>query len=192
VVEPERPHRRDALACRISLASVDRDGDPIAYTYTWARNGKPATASADSSRIEAGRIAKDERWRCTATPSDGTAAGPAGSAERTVLNTPPGPGRVRLAPAVPRAGQPLRCELTTKSEDEDGDALRYRFSWVRNGAVQPFAESSQEVPGRLIKAGERWRCRVTPTDGRDDGPETSSEEAIVPVEAQPASVGAVP
>jgi hypothetical protein len=188
VVEPERPHRRDALACRIAGASVDRDGDPITYAYTWTRNGKPAPAGADPSRVEAGKIAKDERWRCTATPSDGTASGPAGSAERVVLNTPPGPARVRLSPAVPKAGQPLRCELTAKAEDEDGDPVRYRFGWVRNGAAQGFAETSQEVPGRLVKAGDRWRCRVTPTDGRDDGPETSSEEAVVPAEV----VGAVP
>jgi hypothetical protein len=192
VVEPERPHRRDALACRIAAASLDKDGDPITYAYTWTRNGKQATAGADPSRIEAGRIAKDERWRCTATPSDGAAAGPSGSSERTVLNTPPGPARARLAPPVPRAGQPLRCELTGKSEDEDGDAVRYRFSWVRNGSVQPFAESSQEVPGRLVRAGDRWRCRVTPTDGRDDGPETSSEEAVVPAEALPSAVGLAP
>ena len=185
VVEPERPHRRDALACRISLPSVDRDGDPVTYTYAWWRNGKPMAPGPDPSAVDPSRIAKNERWRCSATPSDGTVSGPPGAAERTVLNTPPGPARVRLAPATPRPGQPLRCELVAKSEDEDGDPVRYRFIWVRNGEVQSFAGSSQEVPGRLVRAGDRWRCRVVPTDGTDEGPETSSEEVSLPQVAEP-------
>ena len=53
--------------------------------------------------------------------------------------------------------------LCAKSEDADGDAVRYRFGWLRNGAAQPFAESSMEVPARLAKAGDRWRCTVVPT-----------------------------
>ena len=184
VVEPERPHRRDALACRIAGPSVDKDGDPIAYTYTWWRNGK-SVGGPDPARVEPNRVAKNERWKCSAQPSDGTVSGPAGTAERTVLNTPPSPARARLSPPVPRPGQPLRCELTAKSEDEDGDPVRYRFIWVRNGEAQSFAGSSQEVPGRLLKAGDRWRCRVVPTDGTDDGPETASEETGIPDGSQP-------
>jgi hypothetical protein len=184
VVEPERPHRSDALVCRIAGPSIDKDGDAVAYTYTWSRNGKAVPAGSDPSRVESSRLAKNERWRCSATPSDGIAAGPAGGAERVVLNTPPTPARVRLSPAVPLPGQPLRCELTAKSEDADGDPVRYRYMWVRNGEPQPFAGSSQEVPGRLLKPGDRWRCRVVPTDGVDDGPETSSEEAAIPEAAQ--------
>jgi hypothetical protein len=185
VVEPERPHRRDTLACRIGVPSVDRDGDPVTYTYAWTKNGKAAPAGADPSRVESSRLTKNDRWKCSATPSDGITTGPAGSAERVVLNTPPGPARVRLSPVTPRAGQPLRCELTGKSEDDDGDAVRYRFIWVRNGEAQGFASSSQDVPGRLVRAGDRWRCRVVPTDGTDDGPETSSEEANISEGAGP-------
>ena len=36
-----------------------------------------------------------------------------------------------------------------------------------------------------MKAGDRWRCTVTPTDGAEDGPSSTTEEAIVlpPAEA---------
>ena len=180
VVEPERPHRRDTLACRIAVPSLDKDGDRVTYSYSWWKNGKPAPAGSDPSRVESSRLAKNDRWKCTATPSDGAGAGPGGTAERTILNTPPGPARVRLSPTTPLPGQPLRCEIVAKSEDEDGDPVRYRFIWVKNGEAQPFASSSQEVPGRLLKPGDRWRCRVVPTDGTDEGPETVSEEALIP------------
>jgi hypothetical protein len=129
---------------------------------------------------------KGERWRCLATPSDGTAAGAAGTAEKTIANTPPGPARVRVVPEAPRTGQALRCDVVAPGEDIDGDVVRYRFRWQRNGAVQPFAETSQEVPSRLVRAGDRWRCTATSTDGADHGPEGGSEEVTVQAPGRPA------
>jgi hypothetical protein len=145
---------------------------------------------ADPARVDAAKLAKGERWRCTATPSDGTAPGPAATAERAITNTPPGPVIVRLQPAASKPGEPIRCDLVAKSEDADGDSVRYRYTWQRNGAAQPFAESSQEVPPRLVKTGDRWRCSVTPTDGGEDGPPAGTEEALVAQE--PEGQGAVP
>lgn len=179
VVEPEAPRKGDDLVCRIEAAGIDPDDDAVSYTYAWFRNERPMQAGADPARVEASRVARGERWRCTATPSDGVAAGPSASAERTVANTPPGPAIVRLEPAVPRPGEPVRCEFVAKSEDPDGDAVRYRFTWQRNGLAQPFADSSQEVPPRLVKSGDRWRCSVTPTDGSEDGPIAGTEEGLI-------------
>jgi hypothetical protein len=178
-IEPEKPRKGNDLDCRISTAALDADGDAVTYSYQWAKNGQAQPAGPDPSRIEASRTAKGERWRCTATPSDGTATGAPASQERVVANTPPGAAMVRLQPATPLNGQPLRCEVSEKSEDADGDAVRYRFGWERNGAAQPFAESSQEVPARLVKTGDRWRCTVTPTDGTDSGPTAGTEESLV-------------
>ena len=140
---------------------------------------RPAAAGADPARIEASRVAKGKRWKCTVTPSDGTATGPAASGTVTVLNSPPGPAIVRLRPAALRDGEAIRCEIVAKSEDPDGDSIRYRYAWQRNGAAQPFADTSQEVPPRLVKAGDRWRCTVTPTDGSEDGPTSGTEEAVI-------------
>ncbi len=179
VVEPEVARRGDELTCRIEASSLDPDDDAVSYAYAWTRNDRPMQAGADPSKVEASRVAKAERWRCTATPTDGISPGPAASAERVVANTAPGPAVVRLEPTAPKSGEPVRCEFISKSEDADGDPVRYRFSWQRNGVAQPFADSSQEVPPRLVKAGDRWRCSVTPTDGSEDGPIGGSEEAQV-------------
>jgi hypothetical protein len=174
------------------VGSVDPDGDAVSYGYAWWRNERPVPPGADPARVEASRIAKGERWRCAATPTDGAAAGPAASADRTILNSPPGPARVRVLPTAARAGQPLRCEVTGKSEDVDGDQVRYRFTWQRNGVAQPFAESSQEVPPRLVKAGDRWRCQAIPGDGNEDGPSGGSEELLILSGGEEPSAGLLP
>ncbi len=186
-IEPKLPRRGDDLFCRIETPSADPDDDPVTYAYAWTRNDRPAAAGADPTRVEAAKLAKGDRWRCAVTPSDGALAGASAAAERTVVNTPPGPAIARIQPALPRAGDPIRCEIASRAEDADGDAVRYRFSWQRNGATQPFAESAHEVPARLVKAGDRWRCLVTPTDGSEDGPTTGTEEALVSSDA-PGSV----
>jgi hypothetical protein len=197
VVEPEAPRRGDDLFCRVVTPSVDPDDDPITYAYAWTRNDRPVQPGLDPqglARVEGSRVSKGDRWRCTATPSDGMASGPATTVERVVTNTPPGPAIVRLEPATPRSGEPLRCEFVARSEDPDGDPVRYRFAWQRNGAAQPFADLSQEVPPRLVKIGEKWRCSVTPTDGTDDGPTSSTEEvaAVAGSEAPVAESPAAP
>ena len=179
VVEPEVVRKGDDLVCRIESAAVDPDDDAVSYTYAWTRNDRPVQPGAEPARVEASKLAKGERWRCIATPSDGTAPGPSASAGRVVANTAPGPAIVRLDPGVLRAGEAIHCEFVSKSEDPDGDSVRYRFSWQRNGVAQPFADSSQEVPPRLVKAGDRWRCSVTPTDGSEDGPVAGSEEGLI-------------
>jgi hypothetical protein len=178
-IEPEKPHRGDDLYCRISTPSVDADGDSVSYTYAWTENDRPVAPGQEPARIDGVKVSKGRRWKCTATPSDGTAAGTPASALAVVANSPPGPLAVRLEPSAPRQGQPLRCAVAVKSEDPDGDAVRYRFAWQRNGAAQPFAESSEEVPPRLVRAGDRWRCTVTPSDGSEDGPSAGSEEVLI-------------
>ncbi|HUL61389.1 MAG TPA: hypothetical protein VLU43_19080 [Anaeromyxobacteraceae bacterium] len=179
VIEPDRPRKGDDLACRLAIESVDPDGDAVTYGYAWTRNERPVPPAADPAVVDGKRIAKEERWRCTVVPSDGLLEGTPASATVTVANSPPGPARLELQPAVPRPGHPVRCEVAVKSVDPDGDAVRYRFTWQRNGVPQPFAETSQEVPARLVKAGDRWRCVAVPSDGDLDGPETGSEEVQV-------------
>ena len=187
-IEPEKARRTEDLVCRISVASQDPDGDPVTYSYAWTRSGKAAQAGSDPGRVPASSLRKGERWRCNVTPSDGTLAGTAGFAERVISNTAPGPARVRVLPESPQPGQALRCDIVAKGDDIDGDTVRYRYRWSRNGAPQPFAESSQEVPSRLVRAGDRWRCTAITTDGTDDGPEGGSEEVTVGRGASPPPV----
>jgi hypothetical protein len=186
-IEPAAAHAGDELTCRVIAESADPDGDKITYAYTWTRNEKPVLALADPRVIPAAQLKKGDRFECRATPNDGRQNGTPGSAEKTIANSPPGPTRLAIEPWNPVEGKTVRCDVTAKSEDPDGDTVKYRFTWNRNGQPQPFAESSVEVPVRLVKAGDRWRCLVVPTDGDLDGPEAGSEEVLIG--APPPAVG---
>jgi len=179
VIEPETARRAEPLACRIAADATDPDGDKLRYSYAWWVNDQEVRAGADPTRIEARLLKKGQTWRCQVTASDGTAAGPAGRAERVVPNTAPGPARARLSPAAPRAGEPLRCEIQEPSVDPDGDVVRYTYAWTRNGQQQGFAPTADEVPGRLLRTGDRWRCLATPSDGDLSGPPAPTLEAAV-------------
>jgi len=179
VIEPELARTRDELTCRVSVPSIDPDGDPVTYTYAWWCNDRPLAGTSDSGRLPVLATTNRDRFRCSVTPSDGTDKGPAAHAERVIVNSPPGPARAALEPRIPVEGQVIRCVVKVKSEDPDGDAVRYRYRWQRNGAPQPFSETSEEIPVRMVRAGDRWRCLVIPTDGDLDGPESGSEETLV-------------
>jgi outer membrane protein assembly factor BamB len=181
VIEPEVARTGDTLTCRVGVPAVDPDGDDVSYTFSWWRNERPVPSGAEPSRLPANLTSRGDRFRCAATPSDGALPGPAATIERTISNSPPGPARVQLSPGGVKPGQPLRCEVAAKAVDPDGDKVRYRYRWQRNGTAQPFAESSEEVPARLLRPGDRWRCTVIPTDGDLDGPESGSEEALIGV-----------
>jgi hypothetical protein len=179
VVEPARPRTTDALTCRVARPAADPDGDEVSYAFAWWRNDAPLGGLADPAVVPARTGVRGDRFRCAATPSDGQQKGPPGSAEQVLVDSPPGPARARLRPEAPAAGRPLRCEVAAPSSDPDGDAVRYRYRWERNGAAQPIPEASQEVPGPLVRAGDRWRCLVVPNDGELDGPAAASEEVDV-------------
>jgi hypothetical protein len=179
VIEPDPARTDDDLTCRVAVPATDPDGEDVGYTFAWWRNERPVPAGANPVALPASLTSRGDRLRCAATPSDGTLPGPAATAERTIANAPPGPARVRVSPASPKAGQAVSCEVASKAVDPDGDKIRYRYRWHRNGSPQPFAESSEEVPSRLVRAGDRWRCLVVPTDGDLDGPESGSEEVLV-------------
>jgi hypothetical protein len=178
-IEPDPALTTDELTCRVAVPAVDPDGDEVSYTYGWWRNDRPLPLQADPTRQPASVTSRGDRLRCAVTPSDGTNPGPAAATERTIANAPPGPARVRITPERIVAGQSMRCEVVQKAEDPDGDSVRYRFHWQKNGVSQPFAETSDEVPARMVKAGDRWRCSVVSTDGDKDGPEAGSEERPV-------------
>ena len=179
VIEPASPRTGTALRCALAAPAADADGDPVTYTVRWWQDGRPV-AGLTSATVPGARVHKGDRWRCRLTPSDGTLAGPGGEARTRVGNTPPGaPGAVTVTPVHPAAGTDLKCTVTAPATDADRDRLTYGYKWYLDGALQPFAPTSILVRGRLVAAGQHWRCGVVAEDGAATGPETRSAQVTV-------------
>ncbi len=179
-VVPGVPEGGEDLTCAIATEAVDPDGDRVRYTYRWfPPAGVQLGSLADPARVPGALVKKGQTWRCEATASDGHESSSATSAAVAVANTPPNAPRLRLVPATATAGTELRCELARRAVDPDGDRVSYEFAWFRNGRRQPFAQSSEAVPGRLVKAGDTWRCEATALDAEGPGGTGRSPEVTV-------------
>jgi hypothetical protein len=192
LVEPESPHSGQDLLCRLQAPALDADADPVAYSFRWKAGGKVAAGDAKEPwRLPASQVRKGQAYQCEVAPRDPESQGSAASAEARYRNSPPSRPTVKLMPLKPTAGAELTCEITAQASDPDGDAVRYRHRWLKNGVEQPFAESSAQVPARLVKAGDLWRCAVLASDGELEGTAAESEDVLVAQAPSASRVGAL-
>ncbi len=175
-IRPEKPLSSDDLRCRLAAATGDPDGDPVEHEYEWFLRGKPVHKGA---ALPAGRTRKGQRWLCRVIASDGELSGPEATAEVEVGNAAPTAPRVRIEPADPRADQVLRCVIDEPAADPDGDEVRYRFQWSKDGVVQKFAAETDRVPIRLTRPNDFWQCKASAFDGHLQSPPSESREVLV-------------
>ncbi len=87
-IDPEAPTTDDSLLCLVSSPSVDPDGDPVFYAFSWWVDG--TEAGMVDAMVDASLLAPGQVWTCRVTPSDGELAGPAGEASVTISSPPEG------------------------------------------------------------------------------------------------------
>ncbi len=85
-IEPTVPiEQEDDLVCSISSASVDPDGDSVAYTFAWTLDGVAFTGATTTTEpgdtIPRNVTDGGEVWTCTVSTHDGEEDGAAGVAE---------------------------------------------------------------------------------------------------------------
>jgi hypothetical protein len=81
------PKDTDAVICAVDVPSLDADGDPLTYAFTWRKNGDAFTGAsheATSSTVPHTATASGDRFGCTLTVSDGTATAQSTSLEAEV------------------------------------------------------------------------------------------------------------
>lgn len=91
------------------------------------------------------------------------------------FNRPPEPITAAFDPPIPVTGDVLICRVNTSLtvDDPDFDHLRYTYVWTVDGveARRVTSAAHGDVLARSwITAGAVVECRVTPNDGRVDGP----------------------
>jgi alpha-tubulin suppressor-like RCC1 family protein len=174
-VEPVGAQTLDPLTCVIETASVDLDGDPISYFFSWTVDG--VDAEVEGAAVGADRTTRGEVWSCTVVANDGIGDGPGGSGAVTIGNTPPSAPQIVVTPNPPILQNNLDCQIDVPSEDEDLDEVTYLYTWLVNGG--PTGYSGESVPWYATSMGDEWVCKVTPNDGVDDG---ASAEAMTTVQ----------
>jgi hypothetical protein len=177
-ISPEQPRTGDNLVC--AALSADVDGDNITYAYTWYKNDQ-LQGSHTSGVVSSAYTAKGQTWKCLVTPNDGFVDGPSGSAEVTILNTPP----------VAEAGNNRTVEVNTPvsldgtgSSDADNDTLDY--NWVQTaGPLVDLLNSASAIA--VFTPTENGTCSFELTVS--DGENTSSDN--VTIEVSPVSANSL-
>jgi hypothetical protein len=178
-VVPRRPTTTADLVCQLDVPSTDADLDPLSYRFVWTLNGKRWSGGELPNRVPASATRRGQTWACTVTPFDGDVEGRLARAKVSIGNSTPTSPQVRIVPERPRTGDELECEIVEASEDADGDRIRYSYTWLKDGITQSFAPTSMKVPGRLVRARDMWKCRVTPSDGKADGKPRTTQDVMV-------------
>jgi C1A family cysteine protease len=183
-VTPNIPLSTEDLVCTITTQSTDPDGDTIAYTYRWYRNGtlqRTRTTTVLSDTLPAASTIKGQGWKCVVTPNDGIVDGSSDEDQVTIQNGPPTAPVVDITPDEPLNTDDLVCTITIPSTDPDGDTITYTYRWYKNGVLQRTTTTtalSDTLPAASTARGQVWKCVVTPSDGTTSGPPDEDEVNI--------------
>ena len=115
-----------------SVSTSDPDGDSVAVTYQWLKNGNPIVGQTGSSLdlSLANNGTRGDIIRVRATADDGQTTSPLLSATVTIGNSAP-TATVSLAPTTPFTNDTLTATAT--KADADGNAVTLTYVWKVNG-----------------------------------------------------------
>ena len=140
----------------------DPDGDTLAYTYAWTKNGAPAGGGDTLSNVA---VAKSDEIKVSVTASDGTVSTAAVTDSVIVSNSAPKAGTVAITPNLVYTKGTLTA--TADFSDADNDTLTYGYAWTKNGGPISGATGSSldlSVLGGGDK-GDKIAVKVTASDG---------------------------
>ncbi len=183
-IRPTVPLSSDDLNCRLVEPTFDVDGDELKHDFEWFlvkgnKSGPKGKAQAEGPVLPAKRTRKGQNWVCRARAHDGKVSGDYAEARTQVANAAPSSPQAEIRPSDPSNDEKLLCVIVSDAQDPDGDKIKYRFVWTKDGVAQPFAEVTDRVPARLTKEKDIWQCTVVATDGRLSSPPAYSQEIIV-------------
>jgi len=174
-ITPPKPIAAEALVAQIAVPAMDADrkSSELVYAFQWLKSGVATPFSA--ATLPAGITKRGEAWKVLVTASDPYAAGSSGYAEVIIANALPTAPAVAITPTTVDQLTTVTCDVTKASQDSDGDAVTYKFSWLIGGSIVTEGKNasivvgSLAVGGKIIKQGDSLQCRATPNDGISDG-----------------------
>jgi hypothetical protein len=182
VLGPDKPRAGQAL--KLGYEFYDLDGEPEPQTLVrWFASGQRVPELDQKREVPGAMLKKGQEWRAVlqapedfALYKDGPAATVTASNAVKVADTAPTAPRVTLSPERPRVGDALTASVAQPASDPDGDAIAYKFKWLRDG--EPAGQGAL-VPAGSARKGEKWRVLVVANDGELDGPAGEAEAVFV-------------
>ncbi len=163
-IEPTAPTAADGLTAVLVREASDTDGDALTTTYTWSVDGSE-TADHTGPTVPAEATAKGQVWEVTVVADDGVDRSDPAVASTTIRNAPPAVGSATAGPDGATARDTLSCAVNDVT-DVDGDPVALLVAWFVDGVE--VAAGDTLAPGPHGSGSEVF-CRVTPSDGEDDG-----------------------
>jgi len=168
-ITPDPPQSSEDLLATIETESVDPEGSPVTYRYTWIRDG--VTTADMSALITASDTTRAENWTVRVTPNDGLSDGPFGEASVIIENTPPTVQSVTLSPDPAFTDDLITA--TPVVDDADGDGVNITYAWTVNGL--PAGGMGNTLSGVTdFDRDDLVQVLATPNDGSEDGPTVGS------------------
>lgn len=179
-ITPAAPTPGAALHADLTTPSVDPNGLPISYAWSWTRNGvATTTASAD---VPGAAVKAHDAWTVSVVASDGTLSSAAAVASVAVANRPPSITSVALSPAIADTTTPIVASYV--ASDPDGDPLRVAVRWLVSGVPIAGATTTTLAPGSA-RRGNGLTAEITVDDGMG-GSATATSATLTIANAPPA------
>jgi len=178
---PNVPRTNDLL--QANVVAHNPDGNPVALSYEWSRNGTVISGAASSALYlsTSGVGDRGDTISVKVKASDGQLSATA-SASVVVADSPP-TVTVALSDASPMTNSLLTATAT--ASDPDGDSLTYTFRWQVNGVTVETATGPNPADGFDLSLtgngdrGDTLTVQVTATDGTLESAPASASAVVM-------------
>ena len=180
-ISPDPALSGEPLTVEILEDSVDPEGLPVTYTYSWTvedpDEGAEELDPIVTPGIEAGLTQKYQYWTVAVTANDGSLNGPAGTASITIGNSPPQVDSVSIVPASPVTDEDL-VAVPSGWFDQDDDDEDYDYQWTVNGVDVP-EHTLPELSSVHTSKGDVISVTIIAVDSESDGEIVSSAPVTI-------------
>ena len=172
-IDPATPSTTDILTLVVLTAAGDPDGDALATSIAWLRNGTAQAAWAGQTTVLPADTNGGETWTVEVSVADATATASAAPASVTIGNGAPSVSAPILGPALLYTDTTASCTVGATS-DPDGDPVTVDIAWEVDSAAVSGQTAVTLSGGSWFEKDQTVACVTTPDDGSASGAPVSS------------------
>ena len=163
---PVKPRTADDLTLGLLKQPRDADNDLVQLKHQWRVDGAkvdfPVTVPHEQTR-------KGQTWQLVVTPFDGEVDGVPITVATRIENTPPTKPDVELPRYVFATDEEVTPRIKVAPHDDDGDAVRLRYIWKKNGKPVGFPDTKATLLAADTTKSDVWEVSLLGNDGEADG-----------------------